>query len=130
LNEIQNRKGFLDIGIILVSIVMEGDIIPIIGIDARSGNHRAPEIAADIFHNGIGVAYIGLGINIKSILVLGIDEGLCFFEGRADALLHFTQQGGLESLAQISVIKIGHGSPKAIIREAAFRQEAMDMRVP
>lgn len=52
------------------------------------------------------------------------------FKGITDTGFQQVEQGGLESLAKIFVIEILDDSPKAIIREASFREKAVDVRVP
>lgn len=43
---------------------------------------------------------------------------------------HFTQQGSLESFAQIRIVEVVDISPKAVIRETTFSKEAVDMGIP
>jgi len=130
LNKIQDGKGPLDIGIILVPVVMEGDVLPIIGIDARGGNNRASQITADVSDNGVGLAEVRLGIDVKAVLILFINKGLRFFKGRPDTFFHLVQEGRLKGLSEIGIAEVLHDTPEAIIGESAFRQEAVDMRVP
>lgn len=56
----------------------------------------------------------------------------CFhlFEGRTDFCFQLIQKCGAEGITQVSVIKVVHLTPEAVIREAAFRDQAMDMWIP
>ena len=64
--EINGRDGLLDKNIVLMPVVVESDIIPVIGVDTGKSNDRAPQVAADIFNDGIGVRKGRLCIDIKS----------------------------------------------------------------
>ncbi len=55
---------------------------------------------------------------------------LDFFEGRTDPAFQLIQEGGAEGIAQVSVIKVGHLTPEAVIGKAAFRDQAVDMGIP
>lgn len=65
-------------------IVMEGDVIAIVGINPGKGNDRAAKIAADIFDNGMSVTEIGFGINIKAIFIFMVYMGFGLSKRRAD----------------------------------------------
>lgn len=47
-------------------VVMEGYMIPIIGINPGKGNDRAAKVSADIPDNGVWGAEVGLCANIKN----------------------------------------------------------------
>ena len=129
-NKVQDRESLYHIRIILMFIVMESDIFAIIGIDPGSGNDRTAEVAADVFDDSIGVAEIGLGIDIETIFIHFVNGSLSLFERRADTLFQFIKKCGLESLAQVSVVEMFYNSPEAVIRKAAFDKEAVDMWIP
>jgi len=129
-HEIQNRNGFLDIGIILVFIIMEGHIFTIVGINPGSGNDRPAKIAANIFNNGIRITQVRFGINVETIFVFAVNGSLSLFERRSDALFHFIKKDSLERLPKIFVVEIFYDTPEAIVRETAFSNQAMDMWVP
>ena len=128
--KIQRRNSFFNVCIILVPVVMESDEVTIIGINPGSSNHRAAQITGDIFHDGIRVTEVRFCIDIETIFVFFIDGSLDLFKRGADAFFHFTQQGSLESLAQIRIVEVPDISPEAVIREATFRKEAVDMGIP
>lgn len=71
-SEIDGRKSPFHKRIIFVSVVVESDIFTIIGINPGKGDDRTTEIAADIFDNGIWIAKIGLGINVKTVFVFAV----------------------------------------------------------
>ena len=83
-NKIQDGEGSFHIGIVFMFIVMESDIVTVIGINARSSNDRSPKIPADIFHDGVGVTKIGFCIDIEAIFIFFINGGLGLFKGRAN----------------------------------------------
>ena len=91
LDKFQSRDGFFHIFVILVAVIMEGNKISIVTVDAGSGDDRSPEIAADIFGNSFRIAFVWLGINIKTIFMLPVAAGLYFFERRANQGFHFVQ---------------------------------------
>ena len=90
-DELHSGDCFFHIFTIFVAVVMEGNKVPIVAVDAGSGDDRASKIAADIFDHCFRVAFVRLGIDIKTIFVLLIAAGLYFFEGWADQRFHFVQ---------------------------------------
>jgi len=130
LDEVQYGDGFLDIGIVFVFIVVEGDIIPIIRINARGGDNRAAKIAPNVFDDRLRVTKIRFCIDVKSILIFFINVGFDFFKRRADPFFQSVEENGLERCSEISVVKISNPAPKPIVGKATFGQEAVDMRVP
>ena len=129
-DEIHNREGFLHILIIFMPVVMKGDKITVIAVDPGSSNDRAAKITAHIFENGFRVAFIRFGINIKTMLMFTVTAGLDGFEGGSDALFHFIEERGTESIAEEIVVKMFDITPKAVIGVAALGNETVDMRVP
>lgn len=129
-NEVQYRDSFFNIGIILVSVVMESHIFPIIGVDSGRGNDRPSKVAANVLDDSIGITEIGFGIDIETILILLVNSGLSLFERRADTLFQFIEECGLESLAQVSVVEMFYNFPETVIGKAAFGKKAVDMRIP
>lgn len=71
-NKINRRKSSSDEGIVFVFVVMEGYIIPIIGINPGKGDNWAAKVSADIPDNGVWVAEVGLCVNIKTIFVFAV----------------------------------------------------------
>ena len=68
-NEVQYRDSSFNIGIILMSVIMESHIFPIIGIDSGRGNDWPPKVAANVFDDSIGVTEIRFGIGVETILM-------------------------------------------------------------
>lgn len=95
LYEVNNRDSLLYKGIVLMPVVMESDIFPVIGVDTGKCDDRAPQVAADIFNDGIGVGKGRFCIDIKAVLIFAVDKGFGLFEGRADSFFHFTQEGAV-----------------------------------
>lgn len=89
LNEVNGRDGLLDKNIVLMPVIVESDVFPIVGVDAGKGDDRAPQVAADIFDDGIGVGKGRFCIDIKAVLIFAVDKGFGLFEGRADSFFHF-----------------------------------------
>lgn len=87
------------------------------------------KIPADIFYYSIRITKIRLGIDIKSLLVLRVDYGFCFFERESEFLLQFIQESSLEGFTEIGVIEIFYSTPEAIVGKAVFRKEAVGMEV-
>lgn len=130
LDEIKYGDGFLNIKLIFMPIVMEGDICTVIRINPRGSNHRSAKITADIFYNGIRIAKVRLGVNVEAMFVIFIDGRFRFFERIANALIQEIEQSSLESLAQIRITKEGDVTPEPIIRKTAFCKETVDMGIP
>lgn len=63
-----------------MAVVMEGDPITVIGVNARSGNDGPSKVAADIFDDLIGIALIRHSSDIETIFVIRIDPGFYFFK--------------------------------------------------
>jgi len=70
-------------------VVMEGYVIPVVGIDSGKRDDRPAQITADIIDNGLGVAKIGFGINVKAVFIFMIYFGFRLFERVADTFFEF-----------------------------------------
>lgn len=130
LYELHNRKGFFHIGVIFVAVVMEGNKVAIIVVNPGRGNNGAPQIAPDIFYGSVGVTFIRFCIDIETVFVFTVTAGFYLFKRRADSGFHFTQQGSAESSAEVGIVEVIDIAPETIIAVAAFRNQAVDMRVP
>ena len=51
-NKINNRKGFGNEFVVLMTIVMKSNRIPIVTVDSGCSDYRTPKIASDIFYYG------------------------------------------------------------------------------
>ena len=59
-----------------------------------------------------------------------VAAGFDFFKRGSDFSLHFIEQGSAESVTKERIVKIIDVTPESIVTVAAFRNEAVDMRVP
>lgn len=130
LDEIQCGQRSANIGIILMLIVMKGNLVTIVGINTRSSNDGPAEVAADVFNNRVRVTKIGLGIDVKTIFIVMVTSSFELLERRTKAFEQEIKENRLKSGSKVFVIEISDRAPKAIIREAAFRKETVDMRIP
>ena len=129
-NKVHYRNGFFHIGVVFVFVVMKGYVFAIIGINARGGNDRSSEISANIFHNHGRLAFVRFCINVKTVPVITVNGSFHFFERRTNTPLQFIEKSGLKSFAKIGIVKVFNNSPKAVIGEATFCKETMDVRIP
>lgn len=111
-------------------VVMEGYVIPVVGIDSGKRDDRPAQITADIIDNGLGVAKIGFGINVKAVFVFAVDFRFCLFKRRPNAFLEFVEQDSLERFTEVRVIEVFNAAPEAVVGISAFSKKAVDMRVP
>ena len=72
LHEFHNREGFLDVCVIFMTVVMEGNKVTIIFVDSGSGNDGTPKVTPDIFHDGFGITFVGPGIDVEALLVFAV----------------------------------------------------------
>lgn len=129
LHEFQNGNGFGNQLIIFMSIVMEGNEISIIAINAGCSNCRTTKIPADIFGDGFCVTFTGFCVNIESIGMIAIGGRFLFAEGITENGMKLIQQYSLERITQKRVIEMRKVSPLGL-SQAAFGNQAMDVRVP
>ena len=113
-----------------MAIVVEGDKVTIIFINAGSGDDGTSKITTDILSHNFGVASVRFGVNIKSFFMIFVAGSLNLLERRTDFRLHFIQKSSAKSITKVSVVKVMHIAPKPIIAVSTFRDEAMDVRVP
>ena len=83
--KVNGRKGFFDKSVVFVPVIMEGHIVPVIGINSGKGDNWPAKVAADIFNNGFWIAKIRFCVNIKAIFMFTVYFRFCLFERRADA---------------------------------------------
>lgn len=112
-----------------MTVIVENNILAIIEIDMFGGNDRSYEIPTDIFYNGIGIAVIGLCIDIKAVFVLTVNACLGFPERWTDTFFHLIKESSLKSLAEKTVMKMSDIAPEPIIGETTFGDRAVDMRI-
>ena len=83
LYKLHDRDGLFHICIILMAVVMEGNEVTIIFVNAGSCDHRTAEIAADILDSSFGVTGIGFGIDIEACLLYTSVSAFIFFSNDA-----------------------------------------------
>lgn len=114
-NEINSGKSFYDIFVIFVPIIVKGDVLPIIFINAGGCYDGPAEIAADIFGNGFGITTIRFGVHIESVRMVFIAGSLNFFERGIQVGLQFIQESCAKSITEIGKVKVFYMSPKPVI---------------
>lgn len=129
-NKIHYRNRFFHIGIVIMFIVVESYVSTIVGINAGSGNDRTPQVAAYIFNDCISITEIGFGINIEAVFVLFVNGGFGLFKRRTNMGFKSVKEGSLKGFTQIGIVEILNNSPEAVIRETAFGEKTVDMRIP
>lgn len=84
LDEVHNRDGFLDIFVIFVSVIVEGNKVAIIAVDPGGGDYGPSKVTSNVFENGFRMAFVRFGIDIETVFVLLVTAGFGFFEGGTD----------------------------------------------
>mgnify|MGYP001131711249 CR=1 FL=1 len=85
LDEVHNRYGFLDIFVIFVSVIVEGNKVAVIAVDPGGGDYGSSKITSNVFENGFRMAFVRFGIDIETMFVLLVTACFDFFEGGTDA---------------------------------------------
>ena len=129
-NEIKGGYGLHNQFIILMAVVVKGDHVTIIFINAGSGDNRPAKVASDVFGDNLRVTLIGFGVDIETVFMVFIDGGFYLFEVRTELRLEFIQESGLKSIAQKAVVEMSLGAPSSTVTDTAFGEKAVDMRVP
>ena len=111
-------------------VIMKSDIFTVIRINTVQSNNRAPQVSADVFNDRLCVAKIRFCKDIEAIGIFFVNMRFRFSEGRANTFFHFVKKCGLERFAEKGVVEMLYDTPKAIIGEAAFRNQAVNMRIP
>lgn len=78
-DEIDSWNRFLDILVILMTVIVKSNGLSVIAVNSGGGDGRATEVTADIFYNGLRITFVGLGIDIKTVFVVGITGSFDFF---------------------------------------------------
>ena len=128
--EIECGDGFHDQAVIFMAVIVEGDHITVIMINAGSGNDGSAEIASDIFSHSPGVTFIGFCVNIKTVFVVSVDRGFDLFERRSDLRFQFIEECSLEGVPHEAVVEVGVCAPETVVSDTAFRDKTVDMRIP
>ena len=90
-NEIKGRDGLHDQFVILMAVIVEGDHVAIIFVNAGSSDDRLSKIAPNVFGNDFWVTLIRFGMDIETVFVVLIDGGFHLFEVRAGLVLKFIE---------------------------------------
>ena len=129
-NEIKGEDGLHNEFVILMTVIVKGDHVSIIFINAGSSDDGSFKIASDVFGDNLRVALIGFGVDIETVFVVPIDGSFYFFEARSELRLEFIQESGLKSITQKTVVEMSLRAPSTTVTNAAFGKKAVDMRVP
>jgi len=103
-DEIHDRKGFFNILVIFVPVIVEGDEVTVITVDSGGGNNGPPKIAPDIFKNFFWITLIRFGIDIKAMLMVTVTLGLDGFERGSDTGFHLIEEGGTERITEKGIV--------------------------
>ena len=128
--EIKCGDSFHDQFVIFMAVIVEGDRITVIMVNAGSSDDGPAEIAADVFSYSVGVTLIGFSINIETVFVVSVDRGLDLFERRADLGFQFIQERSLEGIPHKTVAEVWEGTPEAGVTDTALGDEAVDVGIP
>lgn len=69
-------------------------------------------------------------MDIEAIFVVGIDRSFQSFKRVANPGMQFVEEGSLKGIAQEFVVEVFFMLPAERISDTAFRDEAMDVRIP
>ena len=126
LYEFHNRDSFFYILVIFVPVVVESDKVAVIFVNPGSSDDGAPKVASNVFHDGVGITFVGLGIHIEAFFVFLVTKGFYIFKSRADPFFHFVEEGSAEGKPEEGVVKIIDIAPKSVVTVTAFGNEAVD----
>ena len=129
-HELKCRNGFDDEFLITVTVVVEGDMITVIGINSFGGDGRSAEISANIGRNLFHVTLVGFCIDVETILMEFIDESLIFFKRRTDFFLQKIEENSAERMPKESVVEVFKFSMGTINGDSGFGDDTVDMRIP
>ena len=97
-DEFHDRHTLRHQDIILMTVVVESHEVTVIGIDTGGGDHRSSQISADVFNDDFRVAYVGLGIDIETVLVVAVDRRLDLFKGIAETAVQLIKKSRLKGV--------------------------------
>lgn len=130
LNKLNSMESFNHENIVLVSVIMEGNVNAIIGINTRRGDYRSAKIATNILENIGIVSDVGLSINIESVLIIFVESRFDFFKGLAQTLFHKIEESQAKRVAEEIVIEMLNGFPRRKNTTSPLGNEGMNMRIP
>lgn len=129
-DELHDGNGLLHVLVILVAVVVEGDGVAVILVNPRGGDDGTAKVTADVLDDRFRVTLVGLGIHVEAVLVFPVAAGFHLLERRADFGLHFIEQGGAGGISKVGVVEVPDVAPEPVVTVTAFRDEAVDVRVP
>ena len=128
--EIESGDGFHNQFVIFMAVIVEGDHITVIMVNAGSGNDGSAKIAPDVFSNSLRVTLIGLCMDIEAVFMVSVDGGFDLLKRRTDLGFEFIKESGLESIPQEAVVEMILMAPTSTIADTALRDQAVDMGIP
>lgn len=129
-DESKDGDGLCNQFIILMAVIVKGDHVTIIFINAGGGDNRPSKVSADVFGDDPGIALIGFGVDIEPVFVVPVDGGFELFKTRVELRLEFIKKGSLKSIAQETVIEMSLGAPSSTVTDTTLGEKAVDMWVP
>ncbi len=129
-HKVKNRDAFGDGFIVFVTSVMKGNGVSVVVVNTRGSDNRSSKISADILDGDVRGAEVRFCTDIEAIGMVPVNVIFDLAERRPDSLGHLIQKNFAESVAKESVIKMFNGAPGREISGAAFRNKAMNMRIP
>lgn len=127
LYKFHNGDSFFHISVIPMAVVMESNKVAVIVANTESGDYRPSEIASDILHDGLGVTFIGFGIDVKAVFVFPVATGFYLFKGCSNPGFHFIEEGSMKSITEVCIVKMAGIPPETVITVTAFRNEAVNV---
>ncbi len=121
LNEFKGGDLFYHKFVVFMPVIMESDGVPIIVINAGSGDHRTSEVAPNILSDNLRMREIGFCVNIKAFGAVLVDVRFHLFKRRTETLLECIEQSSAESITEERVIKMSYFTPETVIADPAFR---------
>lgn len=128
--ELHNRKSFLNIGVIFVAVIMEGNKVTIIFVNPGSCNYGTTQITPDVFYNRFWITFVWFGIDIEAVFVIPVTAGFDLFERGTDFGFHFIEKSSTERITEKCIVKVIDIAPEAIVTVTTLRNKAVDVRVP
>ena len=105
-----------------MTVVVECNILAIIGIDSFQGDDRTSKISADIFNNSMRVAEVRFCIDIKTIFVFAVNGCFGFLKRWTNLGFQLIKQSGILVLPFRIILpeKPGGGYSKCPLRTWSY----------
>ena len=120
--EFQDRYSTFHIGIVFMTVVVEGDSVGfrVIFIDALCSYDRSSEITPDVLRKGLHISQSGFCVDIEAFVMDPVHSCFYFFEGGTETLLHKVEEDSAESIAEVGIVEVADIAPCAVIGNTAF----------